>query len=44
MFFDEDTDEDLLKVREKLAIKMANVNAAEDRLKQKIKQVKEKTV
>ena len=44
LFFDEDTDEDLLKAREKLAIKMANVQAAEDRLKQKIKQVKEKTV
>ena len=41
---DENTDDDLLKTREKLAIKMANVQAAEDRLKQKIKQVKEKTV
>jgi len=44
LFFDENTDDDLLKTREKLAIKMANVKAAEERLKQKIKQVKEETM
>lgn len=44
LFFDENTDEDLLKARKKLVIKMANVKAAEERLKQKIKQVKEKTI
>ena len=37
LFFDENTDVDLLKIREKLAIKMVNVQAAEKRLKQKIK-------
>lgn len=40
IFFDENTDEDLLKVRKKLAIKIADVQAAEERLKQKIEQVK----
>lgn len=40
LFFDENTDADLLKVREKLAMKIANVQAAEERLKIKIKQIK----
>ena len=44
LFFDENTDEDLLKARKKLVLKMANVKAAEERLKQKIKQVKEKMI
>lgn len=44
LFFDESTDEDLLKARKKLVLKMANVKAAEERLKQKIKQVKEKMI
>ena len=39
MFFDEHTDADLLKASEKLAAKIANVQAAEERLKQKIKQI-----
>lgn len=41
MFFDESSDVDLIKVREKLAIKKLNVQKAEERLKLKIKQVKE---
>ena len=44
LFFDENTDEDLLKARKKLVIKMANAKAAEVRLNQKLKQVKEKTI
>ena len=39
MFFDEHTDANLLKASEKLAAKIANVQAAEERLKQKIKQI-----
>ena len=41
MFFDENTDADLKKAREKLATKIANVKAAEERMKLKIKQIKE---
>ena len=41
LFFDENTDTDLQKAREKLSIKIANVLAAEERLKLKIKQLKE---
>lgn len=41
LFFDENTDTDLQKAREKLSIKIANVHAAEERLKLKIKQLKE---
>ena len=41
IFFDENTDTDLLKAREKLSVKIANVQDAEKRLKQKIKQIKE---
>lgn len=42
LFFDENTDMDLQKAREKLATKIANVQAAEERMKLKIKQIKEK--
>ena len=42
LFFDESTDIDLLKAREKLRVKIANVQAAEERMKLKIKQIKEK--
>lgn len=41
MFFDENTDTDLKKAREKLATKIANVKAAEERMKSKIKQIQE---
>ena len=41
MFFDENTDTDLQKAREKLATKIANVQAAEERMKLKIKQIQE---
>lgn len=41
MFFDESTDADLLKAREKLAIKISNVQEAEERLKLKIKELRE---
>lgn len=41
LFFDENTDADLLKAYEKLATKIANVQAAEKRMKLKIKQIKE---
>lgn len=41
MFFDESTDADLQKAREKLAVKEASVRAAEERLKSKIKQIDE---
>ena len=44
LFFDENTDEDLLKARKKIVLNMANVKAEEERLKQKIKQVKEKMI
>lgn len=39
LFFDENTDAYLLKAREKLAIKISNVQEAEKRLKLKIKQI-----
>lgn len=42
MFFDESTDDDLLKAREKLAAKIANVKEAEERMKLKIKQINER--
>ena len=38
MFFNEDTDTDLLKAREKLKLKIDGVRAAEERLKLKIKE------
>lgn len=41
LFFDENTDADLQKAREKLATKIANVQAAEERMKLKIKQIQE---
>lgn len=41
MFFDESTDADLQKARKKLADKEAGVQAAEERLKSKIKQIEE---
>lgn len=41
LFFDESTDVDLLKIRDKLASKIANVQAAEERLKQKIREYSE---
>lgn len=40
LFFDESTDAVLLKAREKLSIKLASVQTAEERLKQKIKEHK----
>lgn len=43
LFFDESTDTDLLKAREKLATKIANVKSAEVRLKIKIEQIKKET-
>ena len=43
MFFNEDTDTDLLKAREKLKMKINGVRAAEERLKLKIKQIQEDT-
>lgn len=42
LFFDESTDTDLLKAREKLRVKIAGVKAAEERLRLKIKQIKDK--
>lgn len=39
LFFDESSDADLLKAREKLAVKEAGVRAAEERLKTKIEQI-----
>lgn len=42
LFFDESTDMDLLRVREKLSIKQRNVQKCEERLKCKIKQIQEK--
>lgn len=39
LFFDENTDPHLLKVRKKLDIRMADVQAAEERLKLKIKEL-----
>ena len=44
LFFDENTDTDLLKAREKLASKIACVQTAEERLKLKIKQIQEKKI
>ena len=41
LFFEESTDADLLKAREKLATKIAGVQAAEERLRLKVKQIKE---
>ena len=41
LFFDEDNDVDLQKAREKLAMKIANVQAAEKRMKLKIEQIQE---
>lgn len=41
LFFDENTDADLLKAREKLTAKIANVQAAEERMKLKIRQIKD---
>lgn len=41
LFFDENTDEDLRKAREKLDAKIAAVQAAEERMKLKIKQIQE---
>lgn len=38
LFFDEENDDGLMKVRKKLAQKVANVKAAEERLKLKIKE------
>ena len=43
LFFDENTDTDLQKAREKLATKIANVQAAEERMKLKIKQIQEES-
>ena len=40
LFFDENTDADLQKAREKLTMKIANVQAAEERMKLKIEQMK----
>lgn len=42
LFFDERTDADLLKARDKLRAKIANVQEAEERMKLKIKQLQEK--
>ncbi len=41
LFFDENTDQLLIKAREKLSRKIANVREAEKRLKAKIKQIEE---
>lgn len=41
LFFDENTDTDLQKARDKLAMKIANVQAAEERMRLKIKQIHE---
>lgn len=41
MFFDENTDSELQEVYKKLAAKKSNVQAAEERLKLKIKQIQE---
>ena len=41
IFFDENTDAELLKAREKLQAKIAAVQAAEERMKLKIKQIQE---
>ena len=44
LFFEESTDADLLKAREKLSIKIAAVQAAEERMKIKIKQIKKEKI
>ena len=44
LFFDESTDTDLRKAREKLRVKIAAVQAAEERMKIKIKQIKEEKI
>nr|UWG76649.1 MAG: hypothetical protein [Bacteriophage sp.] len=41
LFFDESTDTDLLKAREKLEAKIINVKEAEERMRLKIKQIQE---
>ena len=41
LFFDESTDTDLLKAREKLEAKITNVKEAEERMRLKIKQIQE---
>ena len=41
LFFDENTDTDLQKARDKLAMKIANVQAAEERMRLNIKQIYE---
>ena len=41
LFFHENTDQDLIRLREKLAAKLAEVQAAEERMKLKIEQVKQ---
>lgn len=41
LFFDENTDTDLLKAREKLETKIANIKEAEERMILKIKQIQE---
>ena len=41
LFFNEDTDVDLQKAREKLQKKIVNVQAAEERMKLKIKQIED---
>ena len=43
LFFDENTDQDLIKARRKLEVKIANVQAAEERMKIKIKEIKQST-
>ena len=42
LFFDENTDSELMKAREKLSMKIANVQEAEKRLKAKIDKIKNK--
>lgn len=44
LFFDESTDMDLRKAREKLRMKIAAVQVAEERMKIKIKQMKEEKI
>lgn len=39
MFFDEDSDPNLMRARKKLEFKKSNIKAAEDRMKEKIKQI-----
>ena len=44
LFFDEATDEDLARFRAKLARKIAGVEAAEERMKRKIEELKKKRI